>query len=85
VRIGYYCFFEFFMIEPRGLGRKLSAQYMGVSPSLFDKLVKDGLMPQPIAIYSRRVWDRRALDDAFTALAGGNFQTAPAEEWKVAL
>jgi predicted DNA-binding transcriptional regulator AlpA len=44
------------------------AQYIGVSPSLFDQLVKDGRMPQPIRINARTVWDRKKIDQAFEAL-----------------
>jgi predicted DNA-binding transcriptional regulator AlpA len=55
-------------IVPRGLSRTEAAAYIGVSPSLFDAMVKDGRMPQPTAINSRRVWDRLKLDRAFEAL-----------------
>ena len=55
-------------IEPRGLSRTEAAAYVGVSPSLFDGMVKDGRMPQPKQINSRRVWDRRQVDRAFDAL-----------------
>jgi hypothetical protein len=40
----------------------------GISPSLFDDLVRDGRMPTPKRINSRTVWDRRLLDDFFDAL-----------------
>lgn len=55
-------------IEPRGLSRVEAAAYVGVSPSMFDIMVKDGRMPQPKRINSRTVWDRRQLDEAFEAL-----------------
>jgi predicted DNA-binding transcriptional regulator AlpA len=55
-------------LEPRGLSRTEAAAYVGVSPSLFDEMVKDGRMPEPKRINSRVVWDRRRLDDAFEAL-----------------
>ena len=55
-------------LEPRGLARVEAADYVGVSPSLFDQMVKDGRMPQPKRINARTVWDRRRLDDAFEAL-----------------
>ena len=55
-------------IEPRGLSRVRAADYLGISPSLFDDMVKDGRMPQPKRINSRIVWDRRRLDDAFECL-----------------
>jgi predicted DNA-binding transcriptional regulator AlpA len=53
---------------PRGLSRIEAASYIGVSPSLFDQMVKEGRMPRPIPINSRRVWDRWELDAAFEAL-----------------
>jgi hypothetical protein len=53
---------------PRGLSRVESADYVGVSPSLFDAMVRDGRMPGPKVINTRTVWDRFALDRAFEAL-----------------
>lgn len=47
-----------------------AAGYVGVSPSTFDKLVKDGLMPNPKHVLARKIWDARALDLAFEALPG---------------
>ena len=55
-------------LEPRGVNRVQAAAYVGVSPTLFDEMVQDGRMPQPKRINSRRVWDRRQLDEAFEAL-----------------
>ena len=55
-------------IEPRGLSRIEAAIYVGVSPSLFDEMVRDGIMPKPKRINSRTVWDRKRLDEAFEAL-----------------
>jgi predicted DNA-binding transcriptional regulator AlpA len=51
------------------LSRVEAASYIGVSPSLFDELVKDGRMPKPIGINARKVWDRRRIEEAFTQLA----------------
>ncbi len=56
-------------LPPRGLSRGQSAAYIGVSPTLFDEMVKDGRMPQPVRINSRVLWDRLQLDDAFAALS----------------
>jgi predicted DNA-binding transcriptional regulator AlpA len=56
-------------LPPRGLSRVQSAAYIGVSPTLFDEMVKDGRMPQPVRINSRVLWDRLQLDDAFVALS----------------
>ena len=55
-------------VEPRGLSRVEAAAYIGVSPSMFDLMVKDGRMPPAKRINSRPVWDRRALDVAFEEL-----------------
>ena len=52
----------------RDLSRVESAIYVGVSPTLFDDMVKDGRMPTPKRINGRVVWDIRALDEAFEAL-----------------
>jgi predicted DNA-binding transcriptional regulator AlpA len=55
-------------IEPRGLSRREAAEYIGISPSLFDELVRDGRMPQPKRVNARVLWDRRQLDRAFDDL-----------------
>jgi predicted DNA-binding transcriptional regulator AlpA len=55
-------------LAPRGLSRVQSAAYVGVSPSLFDEMVRDGRMPKPVRINARTVWDRLQLDEAFAAL-----------------
>jgi predicted DNA-binding transcriptional regulator AlpA len=52
----------------RGLSRNEAAGYVGVSASLFDKMVKDGRMPKPVRINSRVIWDREDLDAAFDNL-----------------
>jgi predicted DNA-binding transcriptional regulator AlpA len=70
-------------IEPRGLSRAQAASYVGVSPSLFDEMVKDGRMPQPKHINARVVWDKRLLDEAFEALPEGADQST--EDWSVAV
>lgn len=57
-------------LMPLGLNRRASATYVGVSPSVFDRMIRDGLMPKPVRVYNRCVWDRRRLDAAFGALSG---------------
>jgi predicted DNA-binding transcriptional regulator AlpA len=52
----------------RGMNRTQSADYIGVSASKFDMMVKDGRMPKPIPIDGRKVWDKIELDEAFEAL-----------------
>ena len=62
-------------LPPRGLSRVAAVAYIGISPSLFDIMVKDGRMPRPKRINARTVWDRKRLDEAFDALPdeeGGN-------------
>lgn len=59
---------------PRGLSRPEAARYVGVGETKFDEMVADRLMPRPKRIGGRVVWDRIALDVAFSALPeeGGN-------------
>jgi excisionase family DNA binding protein len=59
------------LIEPQdrlGLSREEAANYIGVGHTTFDKLVADGRMPRPKLINTRRVWSRRALEEAFARL-----------------
>lgn len=55
-------------LPPRGLSRVQAAEYIGISPTKFDELVRDGQMPSPKRIGARAVWDRLQLDNAFAAL-----------------
>ena len=55
-------------VLPRGLSRREAAAYVGISPVTFDRMIADGLMPKPVRIYGRVVWDIRAIDAAFEAL-----------------
>ena len=71
-------------LPPRGLSREQAAAYVGVSPSLFDILIKDGRMPGPKRINSRVIWDRLKLDAAFDALADTDAGSAE-DEWQVAV
>lgn len=61
----------------RGLSRVEAADYLSISPSLFDRLVEDGRMPAPKEIERRLVWDRVALDAAFEALPSRVIEGAP--------
>ena len=54
---------------PRGLNRVQAARYIGVGMTLFEEMVADGRMPQPVRINSRVLWDRFQLDAAFDALS----------------
>lgn len=53
---------------PRGLSREEAARYVGVGTTKFDEMVADRRMPRPKRIDGRRVWDRLALDAAFSDL-----------------
>tara|TARA_R100001163_G_C5056716_1_gene193176 strand:- start:894 stop:1178 length:285 start_codon:yes stop_codon:yes gene_type:complete len=54
---------------PRGLSRRLAADYIGISPTAFDELVKTKQMPAPKKPTGGRVvWDKQELDAAFDAL-----------------
>ena len=57
-------------LPPIGLARIEAARYVGVSPSTFARMVKDGLMPSRSVSITGTVWDRRRLDAAFGALSG---------------
>jgi predicted DNA-binding transcriptional regulator AlpA len=65
-------------LPPRGLSRVQAAAYIGVSPTLFDEMVRDGRMPKPTRINSRTVWDRVKLDEAFAELPHDD---AEDDEW----
>jgi hypothetical protein len=56
----------------RGFDRKEAASYVGVSTTHFDKLVRQGIMPQPNLLLGRKVWDVRALDRVLDAMSGVN-------------
>jgi len=51
-----------------GLSRETAARFVGISPTTFDGMVKDGTMPSPRRVGVRKLWDRRELEAAFDAL-----------------
>lgn len=57
-----------YALSPRLVGRADAAYYVGVGTTLFDDLVRQGMMPRPKAIGSRRLWDLRELDKAIDEL-----------------
>lgn len=71
-------------VLPRGLSRVEVARYVGVSPVTFDKMVKDKLMPKPVRIYGRVLWDIRAIDAAFDALDSGTTEDQDDGVWSKA-
>ncbi len=54
--------------ERLGLSRDEAAEYVGVGTTLFDQMVKDGRMPAPKLINSRKVWMRPKIEKAFADL-----------------
>lgn len=42
-------------LAPKYIGREAAAEFLGVRPSKFDQLVRDGRVPRP------RRWDRRIV------------------------
>jgi predicted DNA-binding transcriptional regulator AlpA len=60
------------MILARGLPRPDAAEYLGISPSKFSCLVRDGRLPSPRMIDCKKVWDRKELDEFFEALPFDN-------------
>lgn len=54
----------------RGFDRKEAASYIGVSPTHFDRLVREGIMPAANIFLGRKVWDVRALDRVLDTLSG---------------
>jgi hypothetical protein len=54
--------------------------YLGISPGKFDELVRDGIMPSPKRVGSRRLWDVRELDVAFDALPTES-NASPGTSW----
>ena len=68
-------------LPPRGLCRVEAAAYIGVSPSTFDKMIQEGLMPPAKRINTRCVWDRRKLDLAFDDLPEPVSQSSQHDKW----
>jgi predicted DNA-binding transcriptional regulator AlpA len=71
-------------LAPRGLSREQAAAYVGISPSFFDKLIRDGRMPLPKRVNARVIWDRVKLDAAFEAL-GDTDEASVDDDWQVAV
>jgi excisionase family DNA binding protein len=63
-------------VPRRGLSREEAAQYVGISATKFDQLVRSGRMPKAKQIDGRKVWDVRRLDIAFDALPDQDGQVA---------
>lgn len=53
---------------PFGVNREQAAALVGISATLFDRLVHDGRMPDARVIEGRLVWDVSEVEQAFRAL-----------------
>jgi hypothetical protein len=71
-------------VPRRGLSRDEAAIYLGISPSKFDQLRKDGRIGPPRLIDGRKVWDIRDLDDAFDNLPYEATESL-ADDWNTAV
>lgn len=49
-------------LTSRLLRRERAAVYLDVSPTKFDQLVKEGVVPSPKRLQGMKVWDRSDLD-----------------------
>lgn len=67
----------------RLLSRVEAAAYCGVSPTTFDTLVAERLMPRPKRLRARILWDVRQLDSAIEDLPGGeeNAVSGACDDW----
>lgn len=57
-----------FFYPPRGLALEEAARYIGIGRTKFEQMVADGRLPRARKIDGRKVWDRVALDLAFSDL-----------------
>jgi predicted DNA-binding transcriptional regulator AlpA len=65
----------------RGLSRVEAAFYIGISPSKFDEMVRDGRMCSPKRIDARVVWDIRQIDAAFEKLPSDEAHDDDVNSW----
>jgi predicted DNA-binding transcriptional regulator AlpA len=61
-----------FAYLPRAMRVDQAAAYLGMSRSMFLKLVEEGVMPPVVKIRSMATWDRLDLDAAYDELKQGD-------------
>lgn len=67
-----------------GLSRTEAASFIGISAPTFDRLVALDFMPKPKRIFTRRVWDRREIERAFSFLETTDTTEEPQDDpWAV--
>jgi hypothetical protein len=67
-------------MTPAALNREQAAEYVGVSPNSFDKLVCAGRMPKPRSYQpdlDRIIWLRQELEEALNALRTHSVKASP--------
>jgi hypothetical protein len=67
----------------RGLSRTEAAIYLGISPSKFDELRKDGRVGPPKVLDGRLIFTVERLDEFLDALPDENHEAA--EDWTAAV
>ncbi len=55
-------------LPPIGVNREQAAALIGISASLFDRLVHEGMMPDARMVFGRLVWDVQEVATAFRAM-----------------
>jgi hypothetical protein len=53
-----------------------------VSPTLFDALIQEGIVPPPLRIHGRVVWDMRSLKAAWRKFADSHSTDPDVNPWK---
>ncbi|APH73427.1 hypothetical protein BSQ44_20165 [Aquibium oceanicum] len=51
--------------QRRGINRREAADIWGVSPTFFDRLVRDGVAPKSRRLHGRQIWHRHEVEEAF--------------------
>lgn len=67
-------------VVPYAVSRSQAAALIGVSDTFFDKLVKDGRMPQPRDIDGRVLWDSEEIKVAWRRQPKRG-EAAPGNSW----
>lgn len=67
--------------ERLGISRKEAADIIGVSASMFDRLVADGTMPAPVRLGSRKIWNRLDVEKRFAHLSSASANEAAGSSW----
>lgn len=68
-------------VPRRGLSRTEAAIYLGISPSKFDELRKDGRIGPAKVLDGRKIFPIEMLDEFFDGLPLENHETV--EDWQV--